>query len=415
MKKFKTEPKIIDIKDTNTTIIKIMFFNKHEKEDTIKNRIMNRILRTCNNLYRTSKEFETKREELLIMNLSIETNAYLKSEITYITMTLPREGIIDEFNLEECIKFLHETIYNPYIENGEFNNEHFNWERNFIYDREKNFPNNIYESLEEETIKIINEIENTYITHEEFIEFINRQTSKSIYEHYVNRIKNNNFITYIYGNVENKEKILNTFNKYFKQEKNEIEVDNNYNKYLKITEYKEYEKQTKYNQTILNLIYQIENLKEDEKTILDTLFYFLNAQENDLIYQNLRVKNNLVYDARVMENTKLGYINITAFLNKDDIEKAEQIIKKTLEEIKNEDKFNIYKERLLKALKYDVLTEEDNDYNIVKDIINKDIKDEKNLKEKYEIIKNITTKDMNMFLDRLKLTRKLTMVGDKNE
>lgn len=36
MKKFKTEPKIINIEDTNTTIIKIMFFNKHTKEDTIK-------------------------------------------------------------------------------------------------------------------------------------------------------------------------------------------------------------------------------------------------------------------------------------------------------------------------------------------------------------------------------------------
>ena len=228
-------------------------------------------------------------------------------------------------------------------------------------------------------------------------------------------IKNNNFITYIYGNIENKEKILNTFNKYFKQNKEEIEVDNKYNRYFKLTEYKEFKKETKYNQTILDLIYQIKDLKTEEKTMLDTLFYFLNAQENDLIFQNLRVKNNLVYNSRVMENTTCGIINIVAFLNKEDIKKAQEIIEETLEDIKKEENFNMYKERLLKALKYDVLTEEDNDYNIVKDIINKDIKEEKTLKEKYEKIKEITSKDMNNFIDRLKLTRKLTMVGEKNE
>ena len=116
-----------------------------------------------------------------------------------------------------------------------------------------------------------------------------------------------------------------------------------------------------------------------------------------------------------MENTTCGIINIVAFLNKEDIKKAQEIIEETLEDIKKEENFNIYKERLLKELKYDVLTEEDNDYNIVKDIINKDIKEEKTLKEKYEKIKEITSKDMNNFIDRLKLTRKLTMVGDTNE
>jgi len=415
MKKFKTEPKIINIEDTNTTIIKLMFFNKHEKEDTIKNRIMNRILRTCNNLYRTSTEFEKKLNELLIINLSIDTNAYIENEVTYVTMTLPKEGIIDEFSLEECIKFLYETIYNPYIENDEFNNEHFNWERDFVFDRERNYPNNIYDYIEEESIRILNEIEDIYITHEEYLNYIKKQTPKTIYENYKTKIKNNSFITYIYGSIENKEKLLKIFNKYFKQEQQEIKIDTNYTKYLKITEYKEFERKTKYNQTVLNLFYQIEKLKPEEKTILDTLFYFLNSRENDLIFQNLRIKNNLVYESRVMESNTCGYIAIIAFLNKEDIKKAQEIIEETLEDIKKEENFNIYKERLLKALKYDVLIEEDNDYNIVKDIINKDIKEEKTLKEKYEIIKTITSKDMNNFIDRLKLTRKLTIIGDTNE
>lgn len=415
MTNYKTEPKIIKLEETNTIIIKIIYFNKHTKEDTIKNKIMNRILKTCNNTYKTIQEYQKKLEELLILNFSINTNSYINKEITEITLTIPREGIIEEFNLEECMKFLHETIYNPYIENDEFNKEHFEWERDFVYDRERNYPNNIYEYIEEESTKMINKIEDIYITHEEYIKYIENQTPKTIYDHYKNKIKNNNFITYIYGNIDNKEKILKTYNKYFKQEQKEINIDTNYTRYLKLAEYQEYKKNTKYNQTALNLLYQIKNLKKEERTILDTFYFFLNSRENDLLFQNLRVKNNLIYNLNVIENTTCGYIGITVFLNKEDIEKAQKIINQTFEDIKEETNFNIYKERLLIALKYDVLIEEDDNYNIIKDILNKELKEEKNLKEKYEIIKNITSKEMNNFINRIELTRKLTIIGDTNE
>lgn len=415
MKKIKTRPKIINIKNANTITIKLIFFNNHTKEDTIKNRIMNRILRNCNNKYKTAQELGKKIEELLIINLTISTKSYIEKEITTVTITVPKEGILPNFNIEECIKLLYETIYNPYIENDEFNKNCFNWERDFILNIEKRYPNNIYEYVEEEKIKIINKVDDVYITHEEYMNFIEKQTPRTIYEQYIKKIKNNNFITYIYGNIENKERILKIFNKYFKQEKQEITIDTNYTKYLKLTKYQEYQQKKKFNQSVLLLIYQIDKLKKDEKILLDTLYYFLNSTENDLIFQNLRVKNNLIYDARVLENTLCGYIEIMTFLDEKEVEKAQRVITETFKDIKDEANFKIYKERLLKALRYDILTEEDNNYNIVKDIIQKNLKDEYSIKGKYEIIKNITSKEMNNFINRLKLTRKLTIIGDVNE
>ena len=53
MKTFKTEPKLVKIKDTNRIMIKMLFFYKYEKEDMIKDIMLDRILKTCNNKYRT--------------------------------------------------------------------------------------------------------------------------------------------------------------------------------------------------------------------------------------------------------------------------------------------------------------------------------------------------------------------------
>ena len=45
----------------------------------------------------------------------------------------------------------------------------------------------------------------------------------------------------------------------------------------------------------------------------------------------------------------------------------------------------------------------------------KTLKSDYNLKEKFEVIKKITADDMKKFIDRLVLTRKLTIIGDTNE
>lgn len=47
-----------------------------------------------------------------------------------IVFAIPEEGIIDDFNMEEAIKFLYNTIYKPNVNNNEFDLEQFNWEKN---------------------------------------------------------------------------------------------------------------------------------------------------------------------------------------------------------------------------------------------------------------------------------------------
>ena len=74
-----------------------------------------------------------------------------------------------------------------------------------------------------------------------------------------------------------------------------------------------------------------------------------------------------------------------------------------------EDNFNIYKQRLLKALKYDVLSDQDSPFYEINNIIEKELGNNPSLEELYKQIEKITYKDMSLFLKRVKLSRKMIM------
>lgn len=411
-KYFATNPKFIQVKETNRTIIKIIFYSKYKRQDSVKNKLMSRMLTSCNANYRTYKEFEKKKDELLIMEYWVENVKYNDICITIFNLTIPKEGIISSFKLEEAIKFFYDSIFNPCIIDEEFETNQFNWEKSFLYDKEKDYPRNIYQYLDEEVIKIVNEKEKTYIAHEEYMDMIKQATPKNVYQYYQKAIKNNSFITYICGNVDNKDKLLKIYNKYFKQEKENIKIDINCFKPLKIENYKENVITTKYNQSVLVLFYQIENFTKKEQIILETLYFFLSSRENDLLFNNLRNKHNLIYTLDVKYDKNKAFLIIKTYLNKKDIEKAQIIIQQTIEDIKIKENFELYKENLLKALKYDMYFAKDNIFNDVNETIEKEVKDNITLEEKYEQINKIQINDMINFIDRLKLIDKLTAIGD---
>jgi len=414
-KHFSAEPKFISVNDTNRTIIKIFFYSKYKRQYNIKNKLMGRILTSCNNNYRFYKEFENKKNELLIIDYWIENVKCNDMYITIFSLVIPKEGIITDFKLEEAIKFFYDSIFNPCVVDDGFEINQFNWEKSYLYDKEKDYPKNIYQYLDEEVIKIINEKEKTYITHEEYMKMIKQATPKNVYEYYQKVIKNNQFITYIYGNLDNKDRLLEIYNKYFKQENKNIEIYMKRIKPLKVDSYKENTITTNYNQSVLVLFYQVENFIKKEQIILETLYFFLNSRENDLIYNNLRHKHNLIYTLNMEFEKNKGFLTIKSYLDKKDIEKAQMIIEQTINQVKVKENFELYKENLLKALKYDMYSAKDNIFNDAIDIIEKEVKCNMTLEEKYKQIEKIQIDNMINLIDKLKLTSKLTLIGDKDE
>ena len=413
IKNFTTKPRFINVRDANVIKFKIMFFWDFELMNKTKNGLLERLLFTTNGEYRTNKELMVREDELSIINCSAKISYSANKTFLTFDLTIPRENLLENYSIEECLKFFHDCIFNVNAINGEFDETVFNREKEYVYTMMKDYPSNIYDIIHKEKCDAINSIEKIYLTKEEILNNLENITPKSLYEYYLENVKNNKYITYIFGNLEEKDKIADLYNKYFKQKYQKIPIDIEYYKLLRIADYEKKVININYKQTVLKLIYQFKSLKKDKMMLMEMLYFFLNSRENDLIYNALRHKHHLVYGTNVSINIH-GFVEIDAYLEKKDVNKAKKLIKEVFDDIKIEENFNKYKKRLLRALKYDIYFEKDNMFYNVNNKIDQDVGDNSTLEIKYEIIKDIDYKEMLKLISSIKLVREIVMIGDAN-
>ena len=414
IKKFNTETEFYEIKDINKNYIHFIYDIDYKRDDRIKETLLERMLLNYTNDLRTAQEFGTKYDELYMLDYNIQVYSNKDRALLKVSFAIPKIDLIDDFSCEEAIKFMHDILYNPYIENDKFNEEAFNAEIDYLKQREVDFPHSIGEFVSSTFLDFFDEEHKNIIHHDDYLNYLNNVDSKEVYDYYLKNIKNNKFKIWVFGN--DKEILTNSLDKYFKQEKTSFELELYQHSFMPILEYKEKEIDIDYNQSVINLLYQFKDIKSEDDEIFYMLYFFLNARENDLLYNNLRNKYHLIYDSIVRNNFNYGIIGVMIFLDYADVPKALDIVNQTFDEIRVESNFNLYKERLLKAIEYDMLDKLDYPVNNMHDIIDKEYKIESSLTEKVNFIKNTSYNDFMKFLDRMVLTNKMIMKsGDMND
>lgn len=416
IKIFKTKPVFIKCPKVNRTVIRLTFITEKKEEDSVNSIITTKLLSSYSNTYKSITSFNTKKEELSIMNFNINKTSFNNYETIDVSVTIPKKGIIDDFSYDEVFKFLSDVLYNPFTnkEKTGFNKKAFDVLKKYLLAKEREYPNSLKEYACNEFLDFCDTEKEVFGHHDEYVKNLKRVNNTESFEYYKENIANNNFLTYIYGNLSDKEEIEKSFLKYFNQDKEEISLNAIYNNYLNVKEYKEKTVDTKYSQSVLQLCYQVKNMRKKDSFLLKTLFYFLYSRENDLVYSNLRNENNLIYTLDMIRSDIYGIVLMTIFCTSNDIEKVISVTNKSIEQIRNKDNFEIYKKRLLRALSYDNLTESDNPMSRALRKIESDITDNCSFKTKIHNIEKISYDDMTKFLDRFILTRKMIFKG-KNE
>ena len=416
LKKLSTKPVFYELNDKNRTIIHLFFFVPYKKSDILNAKLTNRMILNYNKNIERFNELRRKKEELYIMNYSIDISNNVLTSIIDVRFCIPKSTIIDGFSIDDAFKFLHDCLFNPLIDKNKFKEEQFNYEKNYLLNREIDYPHSIYEYATDQFLDFFDKDKKLSLHYDEYMKMLKKVTAKSAYDYYKKSILNNNFATYIYGNLEQKKEILKSYNKYFKQNNKELKYELQEFNYPKFKKYEEKNIITKYNQSVLNLYYQVKDIRDKDYYPLLTLYFFLNSRENDLIYKNLRRINNLIYDSKVFYSGMYGNLGIRVFFNKDDENIILDIIKMTFNDIKVKENFNNYKSNLLQAIKYDLYSSEDNSFYEIDNKIDSEVYIHHSLEEKLKEIEKITFDDMLDLLNRLTLTRKMTMIeGDKNE
>ena len=153
-------------------------------------------------------------------------------------------------------------------------------------------------------------------------------------------------------------------------------------------------------------------MNEKERKYLSIIINILRAPENNLIYEALRVKNNLVYDARIETFNARAMFVIVSFIPKEKYKETKKIIDGVFKSLNDEKYMQECLNKLIKGLEVDLLKESDSLTKPLDDIINHDLKI-RTTKEVLEDFKKVKVKDLVSFLSRIKLTNEMLFRGDK--
>ncbi len=312
------------------------------KEDIPKNVITSLILSKGSKKYKTSKEIEKYLSSLYGTNFDI--NMEKIGDLYNIEFRL--ECVNKKFlpnNVDvfmDAIKFLNEIIYNPKIENNEFDNVIFEREKSFIIDKisKKKDEKLRYAVLKTEEILCEKEPFGTYIYGD--IKDANNVKIDDIYEAYQNIINKSNISVIVSGNLVGYEDIDQYIKEIFINRFNNNEIDKTLiNKSIKrrfcVEDVKEIKEKIQTNQAVITIGLRVEDLEQNDFYALNVYNSILGGTPSSKLFQNVREKESLAYTTKSRYYRFKGIFIIYAGIEESNYERAKKVILDQISDMEN--------------------------------------------------------------------------------
>lgn len=323
-----------------TNLICIMLTTKLERETVTKNALIPFLLRRGTNNLKTQAEINKKLEEMYGATYDcgidkIGDNQALKFFVETISdkYTLSKENL-----LEDSLNVLFDIIFNPLMKDGKFDEEYLKIEK-------ENLKKVIESKIDNKALYALNRcIENMYdnkgfgIYKYGYLEDVDNIDNSCISNAYRDLINNAKIDVYISGNFdENKvrafiENKLSNIN----PRKEDIIINNfsTENK-QKVEKVKEIQEEMNITQGKLVMGLDILNPGKDIQDAVNVYNAILGGSANSFLFQNVREKAGLAYTARSTYNKMKSNIFISCGIEIPNYEKAVNIIKEQLDNMKN--------------------------------------------------------------------------------
>lgn len=237
---------------------------------------------------------------------------------------------------------------------------------------------------------------------------------KESYSYYKNMIKKSKVLVFVTGNVD--DNLLKNIDNCLKNNiyKNEYEIKVTY-EISKVEKVKEKIDKTKFNQSILYLIYKIPNITKKEREVVLPLFNNILGGSSSRLFNNVREKNSLAYYAYSNFFKNYGLLYMYAGINYKNYDKAKKIMIDTLEDLK---KGNITKEEITnskEAILSALLKNDDNIYSVVNDMITSVLFNKIDLETYKKELKSIAKEELIKLSNKLELDVIYLLKGGSNE
>lgn len=325
-----------------TNLIAVFLTTKLTRENVTKNALISTILRRGSKNMNTQEEISKQMEEMYGAGFDCGLDKIGDNQVLKFYIENINDQFIPQHNenmLKSAIEKLLEIVFNPYIENGEFKKEYIEQEKNNIKQKIEGKIDNKARYALNRCIEEMYKDEPFGLFKFGYIEDLERIDGKNLYEYYQDLIKNCKIDIFVSGIVpDNIEQLIEENENLSKLQERQADYvipvitkketnqkENIVTESMEVTQGK----------LVLGLDINLEN--EDQK--YDALLYnsILGGTANSKMFQNVREKAHLAYVASSSYSRQKSNIFINCGIEIANYEKALEIVKKQIEDMKNGD------------------------------------------------------------------------------
>lgn len=330
----------IDTKKYKTNLLAIYLTSKLDRMHVTENALMLAILRRGTNKLKTQEDINIKLEELYGADFNCGIDKLCNDSVFKFYMeSLNDEFLYEKENvLEQSTQMLFDIVFSPLTENGMFNEEYFNSEkenlRQIIRSRKDNKGAYAYSRCIEEMYKDEPYGLFTYGYEED----LDKIRNKELYNAYLEMLKNSKIDIFVSGNFSEGK---NNVDEIIKKQINEKNVQpRNIDVYVE-NEVKEPVAEKVVRETMdvsqgkLVIGLDVTKLEPEDKAVASVYNAILGGGANSKLFQNVREKAHLAYVTSSSYHRFKNNILINCGIEISNFEKALKIVKEQIEDMKN--------------------------------------------------------------------------------
>lgn len=318
-----------------TITMKVIFHTPIIKEDITKRNILSDILLQSTKEYKTRRDLTIKSEDLYAADIYTSNQRVGNYIMTSFILQTLNDKYTEENNFEESIKFLHEIIFNPDVEEERFKEDKLELVKsnatlalNSIKEDAANYSLIRMSEAYDKTSPISYRMTG-------YLEDLDKITEENLYEYYERMLDNDYVDIFIIGDINEKE-LLPIIKKYFKFKKVKKRKASYYLPNKKPRKRRLFAKETtKNSQSKLAIACPITKMTDYEKNYSLLLAnIILGGTGDSKLFKEVREENSLCYTIRSNYNRLDNLMVINAGIDNVNFDKAVELITKNVQDMK---------------------------------------------------------------------------------
>ena len=398
-----------------TITMKVIFHTPIIKEDITKRNILSDILLQSTKEYKTRRDLTIKSEDLYAADIYTSNQRVGNYIMTSFILQTLNEKYTEENNFEESIKFLHEIIFNPDVEEERFKEDKLELVKsnatlalNSIKEDATNYSLIRMSEAYDKTSPISYRMTG-------YLEDLDKITEENLYEYYERMLDNDYVDIFILGDINEKE-LLPIIKKYFKFKKVKKRKASYYLPNKKPRKRRLFAKETtKNSQSKLAIACPITKMTDYEKNYSLLLAnIILGGTGDSKLFKEVREENSLCYTIRSNYNRIDNLMVINAGIDNVNFDKAVELITKNVQDMKKgkftDSDINVAKE----FYKTSAESLMESPSRIINEVLTEEILGVEPLSERVRKIEKVTKKDIMRACKKINMDTVFLLEGGNN-